>query len=382
MRESSPTLEYGPQSVISGLVVSQHGETVVAEIVFTWQRALRAAAGPILWGAGMAGLMLAIVWFMQLFMRRDRMGSEWIWALLPAPIGVLLAITGVLRTLRPIRFEASPEALTCTVRWAFEVEQARWMRDEIAELRVERFRVEQMQSWPRLTLVMRRQDGSDVALALGTRTELQALFGALRRGLRLEEDPLGASRYPVPPRGYRRCRRLLPGGMVLTFGPRYQMHLAAAIVGIFIAAATFMLGPKLLGEWFRVTGGLRALQALGVASIAVTLTYWLIATLGRTTTIIVRNGYVTLKESGLPRPCHLEWSPEEVGGIRLAWSNDDPPARRGALEIVPNHGLAVRTLEGKRRHVLEWVIQSVRVAMTLPPAALDLGMKQQNGPPR
>src|SRR4051812_35511658 len=84
-----PTLEYGPQASAAGIVVNRHGDTMVADAVPTWRRAIRAAAGPVAGGIAIAVLMLAILWFMQLFLRRNRFGGEWTLALLPAPIGLI-----------------------------------------------------------------------------------------------------------------------------------------------------------------------------------------------------------------------------------------------------------------------------------------------------
>jgi hypothetical protein len=77
-----------------------------------------------------------------------------------------------------------------------------------------------------------------------------------------------------------------------------------------------------------------------------------------------------LRETGLPRPCHLELPAGEIVDIRMIESPQP------ALLITPRHGMAVTTLRGERADELRWTARCLRIAIGLAPPIVQAEPEQ------
>ena len=234
-------------------------------------------------------------------------------------------------------------------------------------MRVQRVKLPQ-QSWKTLHVVLATAAGHKLAIASGSRRELEALCAVLREILGLPPDPSDESSYPPRPRGARAHRHATPGGVWMTLRPTVVPWRWVAVLGPVLF--TGALAVEHFATFSSPTGSWTPTEARAWAVVRVsmlTLVPLVLACIGlyrlrRTTIVGVQNGSLMLVETGLVHPCHVEWPLAEVTSVDVAEATRRG-ASRAALAFVLKTGEVVRALEGERRREVEWIASSLRHAM-------------------
>src|SRR5581483_11097900 len=125
-----------------------------------------------------------------------------VWPGLLLLVGAYQLLAQLVRVFHGVRWEVDETTVVLVVRSLTGVTRAGWPRASVADVRVQRVKLPG-QSLKTRHVVLESAAGHKLAIASGSRRELDALCAVLREVLGLPADPADESTYPPRPRGAR-----------------------------------------------------------------------------------------------------------------------------------------------------------------------------------
>jgi hypothetical protein len=359
-----PSLDYAQRASAEGFVVQRRPGGAVVIAVPTPRRILRPVWGFTVFVA-IAGLIAGGITYSYRNLALPVGALVWPGLLLLA--GAYHLLSQLVPVFHGIRWEVDEATIEVVVRRLTGVVRHGWPRDAVADVLVQRVQLPG-QSWKTRHVVLATAAGHKLAIAGGSRRELEALCAVLREILGLPPDPADESSYPQRPRGARAQRHATPGGVWMTLHPTVVPWRWVAVLGPVLFAGA--LAVEHFATFTSPTGSWTPTEARAWAVVRVsmmTLVPLILLCIGlyrlrRTTIVGVQNGSLMLVEKGLVRPCHVAWPLAEITSVDVA----DATRRgrsRAALAVTLNTGELVRALDGERRREVEWMTSSLRHAM-------------------
>ena len=361
----TPALDYGQPATAEGFLIRTMPGGVVVSAVPTARRVLRALRGPIA-GATLTGVFVALLLYAY---RNDPVPAGAL--LLP---GLVLLIVGyrlvaqLLWVLNPVRWEVDAANLTCVARRFTGVVREQYARSLIADLRVEKVKLPNRSlKAPHVVLV--GAEGAKVAIASGSRRELDALATALRGALGLPPDPAREATYPPRPRGVRSERVVTQTGAWVSLRPSVMPWPVIAVAGpvLLVAALAvehFVIFRSPTRQWTQTEARAWAvIRVTCLTLVPLTLLCAALYRLRRTTALGIQRASLVLVETGFVRPCNVEWPLSAVVALHVSEPTRPRPSA-ASLSIVLKNGEIVRAMDGAARRDVEFAAASLRHAIS------------------
>jgi hypothetical protein len=361
MTQATQTLSYPPRATFRNFIVDLRPDGVVITILPDWRRLTLAVIEFLLW-IGFA-LVSALGWRWLVTMPGQPFTIPDLF--FPASVfatGSIRFAAQLIHLFNSGRYEVDADHLTWTKRKILEVQLIEWPRELIADLRVERIRLEE-QAVRRRALVLRTTAGTVHAIHRGPLESLDFLCTTLKEALRLSDDPTGLDRYkPPPPR--TRLRHLYHARGVEFNAPPPYPWICCSIIGLFVATAGFLFadyanrGPHFFESW-PDTWAIPILSAAGFGSLAFFVAGLQISHLRCWTTLGVDGGTLAITQTGLTQPCNFRLNVHEVERIFVTEVN-----RRPVLEIAMKGGERIHVLRRGRSVDLAWICDGLNLAVS------------------
>jgi hypothetical protein len=302
-------LEYSPQPAVGDVIVDRSGDATIVILNGSFKRVLRPAAT-----AAVVPVIGAIL-LLTTDMGSSSRTLNFVWVAVLVLVTTGAVAKGVFIALQPVRWTIGANGVLVRLKTPSRIVEQLYPRIDFTDVRVERVKLKTM-LLRRPALIAVRPDGGRVAHCFASRPELAFMADAFRRGLGLDDDPLGENAFAPLPRRSRIARRVGLHNVAVGMKPPVIGKIGWAFLAV--AVPTILIGcGKLSENWSKAVPASLYILLLIFGILPIWLPLAAIHAVRRRILIELTADTLTLNEKAFLRPAHESWPLARIRSIAL-----------------------------------------------------------------